>query len=287
MIVFFVLLGLLVALVLCNFVLSYRHSAADCSVTFLVGQIGAGKSAYSVKMARNYLRRGRPVYSTDYIRGCYRFDISWLSTMKCPEGSLLIIDESALKFNSRDFAKISKEILAYFKKCRHFKNDVILISQTFGDTDKQIREIATRVLFLRKFGMITLPVRVSGDVSIGDDGQPCVKYKIGTFGVPFVPALQGRYYDSWEDDSCRELCPDEMWLDPSPHGEARYDFVSSLQRFLHRYLPTFCGMWRHLCDFCKLCAFHFRSLFIRFSHRFHISDVYSSYQLKKGGIHYE
>lgn len=210
--VFYILFGLFLLLLVLNFVLPLFHKK-DNSVTFVVGQIGAGKSAYSVKSARSALRRGRPVYSTDYIRGCFKFDVEWLADMKCPEGSLLIIDESALKFNSREFAKISKNVLAYFKKCRHFKNDVILISQTFSDTDKQIREISTKVLFLRKIGLVTIPVKVKGDVTIGDDGQPCIKYKIGRFGRPFVPALQGKYYNSWEDSSNRALCPVEPWDD--------------------------------------------------------------------------
>ncbi len=208
---FYVLLCVFLFLIVANFVLPHIIRRRDAEVTFVVGQIGAGKSAYSVKMARRALRRGRPVYSTDYIAGCNRFDISWLSDMKCPEDSLLIIDESALKFNSRDFAKISKNVLAYFKKCRHFHNDVILISQTFSDTDKQIREISTKVLFLRKLGFFTVPVKVRGDVSIGDDGQPCIKYKIGKFGKPFIPALQGKYYDSWEDADERPVCPCEPW----------------------------------------------------------------------------
>lgn len=208
---FLILLIVFAVLLVANFLLPRLVRRRDNEVTFLVGQIGAGKSSYSVKMARSALRNGRSVYSTDYIQGCYKFDIEWLASMKCPENSLLIIDESALKFNSREFAKISKSILEYFKKCRHYRNDVVLISQTFGDTDKQIREISTRVLFLRKLGMFTVPVKVKGDVSIGDDGQPCIKYKIGKFGKPFIPALQGKYYNSWEDSSNRPICPAEPW----------------------------------------------------------------------------
>lgn len=203
-ILFFVLLFL-------NILLPKIFRRRDSEVLFIAGQIGSGKSSYSVKLARRALRKGSEVYSTDYIKGCNKFDVEWLASMKCPERSLLIIDESALKFNSRDFAKVSKNILEYFKKCRHYKNDVVLISQTFGDTDKQIREIATKVLFLRKFGMITIPVRVKGDISIGDDGQPCVKYKIGRFGKPFIPSLQGKYYNSWEDSSNRPICPCLPW----------------------------------------------------------------------------
>lgn len=178
-------------------------------ITYIAGNIGSGKSAYSVKLARKALMQGRPVYSTDYIEGCRKLDISWLCDFCAPSGSLLIIDESALKFNSRDFASISKHILAYFKLSRHYHNDIVLISQTFGDTDKQIRELAQKVLFIRKLGLVSLPVKVRGDISIGDDGQPCVKYKIGRFGVPFVPRLQGAYYDSWAGD--RKECPREYW----------------------------------------------------------------------------
>lgn len=208
---FWIFLGIFAVLFLINLILPKFIKRRDNSVIFVVGQIGAGKSAYSVKLARQALKKKRPVYSTDYIQGCLQFNVEWLAEMKCPENSLLIIDESALKFNSRDFAKISKDVLAYFKKCRHFKNDVVLISQTFSDTDKQIREISTKVLFLRKIGMVTIPVKVKGDVTIGDDGQPCIKYKIGRFGKPFIPSLQGKYYDSWEDTSGRSLCPCISW----------------------------------------------------------------------------
>ena len=186
-------------------------TARDTTITYIAGQIGSGKSSYSVKLARAALKRGRPVYCTDYIHGCNKFDVSWLHNMRCPENALVIIDEAALKFNSREFSKISKDILAYFKKARHYHNDVVLISQTFSDSDKQIREVANRVLFMRKLGWVTLPVRVSGDITIGDDGQPCMKYKIGKLAKPFIPALQGKFYDSWNDDEDRGYCPNIPW----------------------------------------------------------------------------
>lgn len=211
---FWILLCVLAFLVVLNLVLPNFTKKRDNTVTFVVGQIGSGKSAYSVKVARSYLRRGRPVYATDFIRGAFKFDVAWLSNMRCPENSLLIIDEAALRFNSRDFAKISKDVIAYFKMCRHYHNDVILISQTFSDSDKQIREISTKVLFLRKFGFFTFPVQVRGDVTIDSEGQPAMKYRIGHFARPFVPMLQGRYYNSWNGNENRPLCPSEPWDTP-------------------------------------------------------------------------
>lgn len=211
---FYILFGLFVLLLVANFVLPVFVKRRDSEILFIAGQIGAGKSSYSVKLARRALKHNRPVFSTDYIQGCNQFDIAWLENMKCPVNSLLIIDESALKFNSRDFSKINKSILSYFKKARHFQNDVVLISQTFSDTDKQIRDLATKILFLRKFGFFTLPVRVRGDITIDDQGQPTMKYRIGRFGKPFIPAAYGRYYDSWEDSSNRQICPIVPWDSP-------------------------------------------------------------------------
>lgn len=215
-----IIIALVVAV---NFLLPKLFTRKDNQVIFIAGQIGAGKSAYSVKLARKALKNGRKVFSTDYIEGCYYFNVEWLESRKCPENSLLIIDETALKFNSRNFAKMQTSIIAYFKKCRHYKNDVVLISQTFGDTDKQIREISTKVLFMRKFGYFTIPVKVKGDITIGDDGQPTIKYKIGRFGKPFVPALQGKYYNSWEDASNRLFCPVVTWAEYLKQGECMSD----------------------------------------------------------------
>lgn len=207
----FFMFAVVAAVVLFNY-LSHRFATRrDSSITYIAGQIGAGKSAYSVKLARAALKRGRPVYCTDYIEGCNRFNLDWLRTSKCPEGSLLIIDEAALKFNSRDFAHVGTDILSYFKRARHFGNDVVLISQTFTDADKQIREVANKVLFIRKLGWLSMPVRVRGDIAIGDDGQPAMKYRIAKLARPFIPALQGKYYDSFNDDEDRPLVPVIPW----------------------------------------------------------------------------
>lgn len=217
---FWILCGILCLLIGLNLILPRFTKRRDSRITFIVGQIGSGKSAYSVKLARRALKRGMSVYATDYISGTCKFDPSWLSDMKCPENSLLIIDEAALRFNSREFAKLSKDIIAYFKKCRHFRNDVILISQTFSDSDKQIRELATDVLFLRKFGYFTFPVRVSGDITIDNEGQPAMKYKIGRWARPFIPALQGKFYNTWEDCSNRSICPSIPWDTPDTSDDS-------------------------------------------------------------------
>lgn len=207
---FWFFLGLFVLIfLLCSF--ARNRSGGSGSIIYIAGNIGAGKTAYSVKLARQALKSHRIVYSTEYIQGCYRLDLSDLSSCRPCSGSLIIVDELALKANSRDFAKLNRALLAFFKLCRHYKCECILISQTFGDTDKQIRELASRVLFIRSFGFFSAPCLCRGDMGIGLDGQPCVKYRIAKFGKPFIPRYWGRYYNTYDTPTDLPLLPALPW----------------------------------------------------------------------------
>lgn len=204
------LIGLFVVYVLLNFWLEKRHT--EYGITFIAGQIGAGKSTFAVKQAIKHLKAGWNVYSTDYIEGCFQLNVKDLETMSCPEKSLLIIDEASLKMNAREFAKTKLSLIEYFKLSRHYKNKVIMISQTFGDTDKQIRELASKVFFIRKFlnGVISFPVRVHGDLAIGQDGQPAVQYRIGHLAAPLYLPRWYKYFNSFDDVS-RPLITGRPW----------------------------------------------------------------------------
>lgn len=193
-----------------NLYLEKKHTVYG--ITFIAGQIGSGKSTYAVKLALKHLKAGWNVYSTDYIKGCYKLNVEDLNEKMAEPHSLLVIDEASLKMNSRQFAKIKLELIEYFKLSRHCKNKIIMISQTFGDTDKQIRELSTRVYFIRRIinGVISVPVRVRGDIGVGSDGQPTVMYSIGHLGVPFFLPKYYRKFNSF-DDFQRELICREPW----------------------------------------------------------------------------
>lgn len=141
----YVLIGLFLLYQIIDTVLRKYFTAYG--ITFIAGEIGAGKSTLAVKLALKHLKRGWTVYSTDYISGAYKLDVNDLNTFMAPPKSLLIIDEASLKMNSRDYAKTKLKLIEYFKLSRHCKNKVIMISQTFTDTDKQIRDLATDVFF--------------------------------------------------------------------------------------------------------------------------------------------
>lgn len=187
-------------------------------VTFIAGNIGSGKSCLSVKIAQKYLKRGWAVYSNDSIKGCLRLNVSDLEQYALPENSLVIIDEASLEFNARSFQKIKLTLIEYFKLCRHYKNKCIIISQTFGDTDKQIRELANEIFFIRVIlsGVLSMPVRVRGDIGIDNEGQPCIKYKIAHFGSPLFIPLYVKKYDSF--NHTRPVIKSKYWSDIEREG---------------------------------------------------------------------
>lgn len=201
---------IIIVFMVINVILERRNT--EYGITFIAGEIGAGKSTLAVKLARKHLKQGWTVYSTDYIQGCYKLDVNDLNTLMAPARSLLIIDEASLKMNSRDFARLKLSLIEYFKMSRHCKNKIIMISQTFGDTDKQIRDLSTHVYFVRKIlnGLVSVPVKVRARLDIGQDGQPTMMYKIGHFGKIILLFRYRKYFNSF-DDFHRELISKVPW----------------------------------------------------------------------------
>lgn len=212
--------------IIINCILAKKNT--EYGITFIAGEIGAGKSTFAVKMARRYLKAGWNVYSTDYIKDCYKLDVNDLNTLMAKPNSLLIIDEASLKMNSRQFAQIKLSLIEYFKLSRHCKNKIIMISQTFGDTDKQIRDLSTHVYFVRKIlnGIISVPVKVRARLDIGQDGQPTMMYKIGHFGKVIALYRYRKYFNSF-DDFHRDFIEDVPWDQSAQPDDQSSDDISS------------------------------------------------------------
>lgn len=189
-----------------------RHNPFD--VTFVAGDIGAGKTTFAAKLARQYNKLGWSVYSNVPIKNCFELNVQDLQKKCCPEYSLVIIDESALEMNSRKYSSLQMGLLAYFKLCRHYKNKCVLFSQTFTDTDKQIRDLSSKILFIRPLigGRWSMPLRVNGSMSVDSEGQPVKKYNMGRFALPY---RIGKYCNDFDTYSApfRGFVSDEMNID--------------------------------------------------------------------------
>lgn len=186
------------------------------SLLYVAGAIGSGKTTFAVKTAIKMCNKGRPVYSNVYIKGCFMFDVKDLETKCFEDKAYFIVDETGTEFNSRNFAKTSLLLIKYFKLSRHYGNDGMFLSQTFSDTDKQIRELCDKIYIMRPFmtwlfgSKMTLPVRVSGKLGVGLDGQIVMQYKIGHIGIPTVLKNWFPYFDSYEHEH-REIISRVNW----------------------------------------------------------------------------
>ena len=209
MLLVYLFLGFVITFVLLNIIFGNKE---NYGITFIAGEIGSGKTCYATKIARFYIKKGWNVYTNYNCNGCFKLEPERLVDECYPVKSVLILDEASLEHNSRKFSTISMGLLEYYKLSRHFKNKVFLISQTFTDTDKQIRDLSDKVLFVRKIihGCISMPVNVKGKLDIDDKGQPTIKYKVGKLGAPYYLRKWFKYFNSFDKPN-RAIAPSLKW----------------------------------------------------------------------------
>lgn len=147
-------------------------------IRYFVGAPGSGKTTIAVKLMKKELRSKRfkkLKFNYDYIFSNFDndlsnvIDVSLLSSFKLPPYSYLLIDESGLEFNSREFKSLNKGFIEFFKLHRHEHCDIDIFSQTWNDTDKQIRDLASEIWLIRRFGPLSFARCVYIRIGIDDD----------------------------------------------------------------------------------------------------------------------
>lgn len=116
---------------------------------FVFGKKGSGKSTLLTKYALEYQARGYTVYSTEDFPGCYKIHYEDIGVYQFPPRSCIIVDEAGMIWDNRGFKTFPPHVRDYFKLQRHYKNVVILASQTF-DVDKKIRDLADEMYLVTK-----------------------------------------------------------------------------------------------------------------------------------------
>lgn len=107
------------------------------------GLPGGGKSYYLSCEIAEAVKKGRPVFTNYPFPGAYVLTFEDLINKSFPEGSLLGIDEGNAWFRNRDWHKMPKEAFLFFMHHRHFKLDMILVSQMPTTLDVNIRDIVS------------------------------------------------------------------------------------------------------------------------------------------------
>ena len=69
--------------------------------------------------------------------------------LKVERGALIVIDEAQLVWDSREWQKTGKEVMAFFEYHRHFGLDIVLITQAPGRLDKAVVRLANECLHVK------------------------------------------------------------------------------------------------------------------------------------------
>lgn len=198
------------------------------AVSLYFGLPGAGKTTLLSAMAVKGLRKRSP-YKNVYcnvrlnIEGLIYIDCNDLGKYHIHDG-LVLIDEAAIAFDSRDYKNFSKNLVSFFMLHRHWNVDCVLYSQMWDGVDRKIRVITDRVFYVYKglftghwftryyrvpYGII-IPDPNKSQEKLGEIVQgyckPGIMQRI--FGGWLYRPKYYKYFDSWEVPELPELPKD-------------------------------------------------------------------------------
>lgn len=143
------------------FTYQYRN---PYKLIMVFGKKGSGKTTFLAKKSYQYLKKGRPVYTTEYIPGTIHFDVDKIGYMTFPENAVLMIDEVGMIWDNRNFKTFKPEVRDYFKYQRHEKHTVYLFSQTF-DVDVKLRNLTDAMyLCTCHFGWLSIARKIKRSI---------------------------------------------------------------------------------------------------------------------------
>ena len=135
-------------------------------ITQIFGLPGSGKTTYLAALAVR-AARGRPlrvgftslqsidrydrIYSNAPIKGTIHLPLEYLGHYS-PRRSLVLVDESVMIADSRDYRSLDKSLMMFFKQHRKYECDIVLCSQGYKDNDLRIRDLVGQLLYVENVG---------------------------------------------------------------------------------------------------------------------------------------
>lgn len=152
----------------------------------IVGLPGSGKTTLAAHLVRQAIKKKIRVFSNVYIKGALEFNWSTNFGYTDMSNSLILLDESGLELDCRNWEKnFKKEQVSMLKLIRHYRSKLVVFSQTWNDTDIKIRQMVGKLYILKQslipFCSVCIPIWRKIDVDEDDHDFKELYYKDGFF----------------------------------------------------------------------------------------------------------
>lgn len=156
-------------------------------IKMFFGSPGSGKTTLACRV----LYRSRLLKEYDHYYANFETSLAEFvnldklgETWTFPPHSLIVIDEAGIEYNSRKYKTLSQSLIQWLKLHRHYKCDVIIISQSWEDVDITFRRLTTDLYHIRKLGPFTRVRRINKIVGIDKESHQIIdQYQFaGIFG---------------------------------------------------------------------------------------------------------
>lgn len=184
-------------------------------ITMAFGNIGCGKTTWLCKMIADDKRKKahQHYYANFPTTLAEQIDVMKLGTYGLPPYSLLVIDEAGIQFNNRQFKTFPKPLIEWLKLSRHYRCDIVLVSQSWDDVDITFRRLTERLYYLKKVVCFTLKRRIIKSVAVDEnthqivDGYTLSKLLLGLFTGDTTFFLRRKYYKYFDSYDAPALPP--------------------------------------------------------------------------------
>lgn len=167
---------------------------------------GAGKTTVLTMIAQKLLQ-GKSilglvprdkVYTSFPCPGCLKINPKEIGKVDFSDATI-IIDEISEFFDNRQYKSFDSDTMMYMKLSRHYKNDIVIASQSATDADKKIRSLVSTTYIIDKFFCFTAikPIYKSHALVNGEPGERFEVAPVAAWKWCYRPKYY-KYFDSYE-----------------------------------------------------------------------------------------
>lgn len=167
---------------------------------------GAGKTTVLTMIAQKLLSGKsimglvprEKVYTSFPCPGCLKINPKEIGKIDFSNATI-IIDEISEFFDNRQYKNFDSDTMMYMKLSRHYKNDIVIASQSATDADKKIRSLVSTTYIIDKFFCFTAikPIHKYHALVNGEPGERFEIAPISSWKWCYRPKYY-KYFDSYQ-----------------------------------------------------------------------------------------